>query len=99
MRLTAEEVDRIKRLAVEVYGPGAVVWLFGSQLDDSKKGGDVDLLVEVPENASRELGPELCLNRRLEEALGERKVDLIVHHRGDREGPFVRIAKKEGVIL
>lgn len=97
--MTVEEVDRIKRLVDEVYGPEAVVWLFGSQLDDSARGGDVDLLVEVPQDGSRELGPELRLHRRLEEALGERKVDLIVHHRGDREEPFVRIAKTEGVIL
>ncbi len=99
MRLKPEEIATIKRLVAEVYGPGAVVRLFGSQLDDRKKGGDIDLVVEVPESASREIGPELRLHRALEEALDERKVDLIVHHRGDREGPFVRIAKKEGMIL
>lgn len=99
MRLTAEQVAVIKRLVEEAYGPEAVVRLFGSQLDDRKKGGDIDLVVEVPESASREIWPELRLHRALEEALDGRKVDLIVHHRGDREGPFVRIAKREGVIL
>lgn len=99
MRLTPEQVAIIKRLVAKVYGPAAVVRLFGSQLDDRKKGGDIDLVVEVPESASREIGPELRLHRALEEALDGRKVDLIVHHRGDREGPFVRIANREGVVL
>jgi|DewCreStandDraft_4_1066084.scaffolds.fasta_scaffold00146_20 predicted nucleotidyltransferase len=99
MRLTAEQVATIKRLVAEVYGPEAVVWLFGSQLDDRKKGGDIDLVVEVPTGASREIWSELRLQRALEEALNERKVDLVVHYRGDREGPFLRIAKREGVIL
>ena len=99
MRLSAEEIAAIKRLVAEIYGPEAVVRLFGSQLDDRRKGGDVDLLVEVPPSAPRDLWPELRLHRFLEEALGGRKVDLIVHHRGDREAPFVRIAKREGVVL
>ncbi|MCS6779061.1 MAG: nucleotidyltransferase domain-containing protein [Geminicoccaceae bacterium] len=98
MRLTAEEVARIKRLVAETYGPRAVVWLFGSQLDDSRKGGDVDLMVEIDED-ELDLSKEIRLKIALEEALGERKVDLIVHRRGRREGPFVRIAKSEGVVL
>ncbi|MDW8124660.1 MAG: nucleotidyltransferase domain-containing protein [Geminicoccaceae bacterium] len=99
MRLTSEEIAIIKRLVAEAYGPRAVVRLFGSQLDDAKKGGDIDLLVEAPETTARAIRTELRLQRTLEESLGGRKVDLIVHHRGERESAFVRIAKKEGVIL
>lgn len=98
MRLTPEEIATIRRLVAEIYGPGAVVRLFGSQLDDSKKGGDVDLLVEIDED-ELDLGREIGLKIALEEALGERKVDLIVHRHGRRETPFVRIAKSEGIIL
>lgn len=99
MRLSADEVAAIRRLVAETYGSEAAVWLFGSQVDDTRKGGDIDLLVEVPANASRDLRPELRLHAALEEALGERKVDLIVHHAGDEPGPFVWIARREGVPL
>ncbi len=99
MRLSRDEVAAIKRLVAETYGPGAVVRLFGSQLDDRRKGGDVDLLVEVEAEQPLELWPELRLARALEDALGGRKVDLIVHRAGEPEGPFVRIAKWEGVVL
>jgi predicted nucleotidyltransferase/uncharacterized protein YutE (UPF0331/DUF86 family) len=99
MRLTPEEVATITRLVAETYGPAAVVRLFGSQLDDRRKGGDIDLLVEVPEDAPREIWPELRLHAALEAALGERKVDLLVHRAGEEPGPFVRIARREGVPL
>jgi predicted nucleotidyltransferase/uncharacterized protein YutE (UPF0331/DUF86 family) len=99
MRLRAEEVAVIERLVAEAYGPAARVRLFGSQVDDTRKGGDIDLLVELPEDAARDLGAELRLHAALEEALDERKVDLIVHQGGDEEGPFVRIAKRTGILL
>lgn len=46
MRLTHEQIAIIRRTAQEIFGPEARVWLFGSRVDDSKRGGDVDLLVE-----------------------------------------------------
>ncbi len=99
MRLRPAEIATIKRLVAQVYGPQARVWLFGSQLDDRAQGGDIDLLVELPASADRAIWPELRLHEALERALGARKVDLLVHHEGDPEGPFVRIAKKQGVRL
>jgi predicted nucleotidyltransferase len=99
MRLTVDEVATIRRLVAEAYGPGAEIWLFGSQLDPRRKGGDIDLLVEVPEAAPADLRRELRVQVELEEGLGGRKVDLIVHRRGTEEGPFVRIAKREGLRL
>lgn len=99
MRLTDRECDTICRLVHEAYGPRARVWLFGSQLDDTRKGGDIDLLVEIPADAPQELWPELCLHAALEEALEARKVDLLVERAGEPERPFVRIAEREGELL
>ena len=45
MRLTQGEIDTIVRIAREIYGWGVEVFLFGSRTDDSKRGGDIDLLV------------------------------------------------------
>jgi uncharacterized protein YutE (UPF0331/DUF86 family)/predicted nucleotidyltransferase len=99
MRLTADEVATIRRLVAEAYGPEAEIRLFGSQLDPRGKGGDIDLLVELPASAPVDIWRELRLHAELEEGLGGRKVDLIVHRRGEEEGPFVRIAKQTGILL
>ena len=47
MRLTPIEHEAIKRAAQSSFEPGVVLRLFGSRVDDAKRGGDIDLLVET----------------------------------------------------
>jgi len=47
MRLTPEQIESIHQFALQVAGPHASVRLFGSRLDDSARGGDVDLLLDI----------------------------------------------------
>lgn len=42
MRLTKQEVQIIKSAILQV-DPEARIFLFGSRVDDQKKGGDIDL--------------------------------------------------------
>jgi predicted nucleotidyltransferase len=46
MRLTPAQINTIKSTATAVLGERAQVWLYGSRLDDERRGGDVDMLVE-----------------------------------------------------
>jgi predicted nucleotidyltransferase len=46
MRLTSEQIATILDTTHAVAGAQASVWLFGSRLDDARRGGDVDLLIE-----------------------------------------------------
>lgn len=46
MRLTPKQAALILRVVADQTGPGAHVALFGSRVDDSRRGGDVDLLIE-----------------------------------------------------
>lgn len=41
MRLTDQQHATIRSIATETFGAGAGVWLFGSRVDDSKRGGDI----------------------------------------------------------
>ena len=47
LRLTKHQRATIKALVIEVFGSGALVWLFGSRVDDCRRGGDIDLLIET----------------------------------------------------
>ena len=47
MRLTSEQIKAIKDTTYSVLGEGSRVILFGSRVDDAKKGGDIDLLFET----------------------------------------------------
>ena len=45
MRLTNKEKETILKSAMRYFGNTVKVYLFGSRLDDQKRGGDIDLFV------------------------------------------------------
>lgn len=47
MRLTDSEKSAILELADKHFGPDCRVTLFGSRVDDERRGGDIDLFVET----------------------------------------------------
>ena len=83
MRLSQSDIDAIKTVVSENCGEGAVVRLFGSRLDDTAKGGDIDLMVELDEAVEHPArGPDACvrpsLYRVCDVALAkQRKQDLV----------------------
>ena len=60
MRLTPDQRQLIKQAAAELAGPTARVHLFGSRVDDQQRGGDIDLLVEIPEPPRADGETSLC---------------------------------------
>jgi predicted nucleotidyltransferase len=94
MRLNPDQAQLINQCVHRHLGDAARVWLFGSRLDDERRGGDIDLYVET---AARSLMSELLCKRLLEEAL-DTPVDLIVRPPGDAS-PVAVIARTEGVVL
>ena len=99
MRLTTAEVQAIKRCAAAAFGRGAVVRLFGSRVDDRAHGGDIDLHIEVTREADTRVRAEARFRHLLETAVGERKIDIVLHRRGQREAPIDRIARQTGIML
>jgi predicted nucleotidyltransferase len=47
MRVTLEQIKIFDELAHRYFGKDAGLWLFGSRVDDNKRGGDYDFLVET----------------------------------------------------
>lgn len=60
MRLAPNEVRALQRSVAELLPKGAVVRLFGSRVDDAKRGGDIDLLVETPSRSTPPTGPTVA---------------------------------------
>lgn len=98
VRLTTEEIAGIKAAVVEVFGDAATVRLFGSRVDDAKRGGDIDLLVEVPEGRDT-FRDELVLAGALEDRLGERMITILLQQPKLKRSPIVAIAYRDGVVM
>ena len=99
MRLTRDQQTAIRSAIVETFGEGADVWLFGSRADDSKRGGDIDLLVcPGPDARDQIFSRRIRLLTRLERMLGERKIDVVIEMPQDSR-PIVAVAHATGVKL
>jgi predicted nucleotidyltransferase len=99
VRLTDEQRKTILRVVAEIAGPQARTRLFGSRVDDSKRGGDIDLLVELDTPIEDRLGLELKLGTRLYRAMQERKVDVVLLAPNIDQQPIHKVALETGVLL
>lgn len=97
MRLTDEQVAAIKSAAATAFGADVVVRLFGSRINDERRGGDIDLYVETtPDKA--DVRHEVQFRSLIWKALDEEQVDVVVATgRDDRW--IDRAARREGLIL
>ena len=98
MRLTAEQAEVIRTAVREVYGEDSRLWLFGSRVDDARRGGDIDLLVRPDSSGSYALMDKIRLLGKLERSLGERKIDIVIEAQDDQR-PIVKIAHESGIQL
>jgi predicted nucleotidyltransferase len=96
MRLTPAQSNTIHNTASQVLGEGALVWLYGSRLDDKRRGGDVDLLVESPRRAT--LMDRARLKWQVEQAL-QLPVDLLICAPGQAPSAFEAIARAHAVCI
>jgi len=99
MRLSAEQVQRLKCLAVEEGGAEARLRLFGSRLDDTRSGGDVDLLLELSSPATNPAPLAARMAARASRALDGRKVDVVLAAPNLKRLPIHDIAFRYGVEL
>ena len=78
MRLDDKTQDIIKIEVASQLGPDATVRLFGRRIDDSQRGGDIDLLIEPGRTLTHRIQAECQLAARLYIRLGGRKVDVLI---------------------
>ncbi len=94
MRLSARARQGIREVGLCHFG--VEPRLFGSRLDEARRGGDIDLLIRA------DLSPEEAVRRQLDFLaelwfrLGERKIDIVFDD-GQSRSPIVERARREAV--
>jgi predicted nucleotidyltransferase len=100
MRLNVEDITSIKAVTKSVFGENAIVTLFGSRTEDSKKGGDIDLLIKCNKTVSRDDLYQLKLKFlvQLKKRIGDQKIDVIIDG-GQVNNSIIKTVEKEGILL
>jgi len=101
MRLSEIERETLRQAAKDCFEPGTVLRLFGSRLDDARKGGDIDLLIETEMvDPSQIAKAHLRFLPRVYASLGEQKIDLLIDYPARRQQALIfNIARAQGVVL
>lgn len=99
MRLSEREKSVILDAAQRRFGPGVQVRLFGSRTDDAARGGDIDLLLELPFAIPDSFTRALAMEVDIQLALDDPKVDILVTAPPHPLQPIHRIALETGVLL
>jgi hypothetical protein len=97
MRLTHSEIAEIKKAIIKsMPHENFQLFLFGSRIDESKKGGDIDLLLVVDEPLKDVLlRQKHVLLAEIKDAIGDQKVDLIIATAQDiTKDPFLESIQK-----
>ena len=99
MRLTNDEIAKIRAVVRQTLGERARVSVFGSRTDDSARGGDLDLLVEADRALANRAAAASRLEAELQLALGDQKIDVILIDPTVRQGALHASARRGAVAL
>ena len=95
MRLDPDKATFLTSL-IKTYLPQSKIYLFGSRVDESKKGGDIDILIIAERELSRE--EKAKIEFAFFQRFGEQKLDL-VSFRSEDQSAFRMLSELEAVAL
>jgi predicted nucleotidyltransferase len=99
MRLTTQQIQLIRDIVRQVAGDTCRVRIFGSRLDEVKRGGDVDLLLDLPDSIDNPALIAASVSARVSRVMYGRKVDVLISAPNLMRLPIHDIAFKEGQLL
>jgi len=94
MRLKNNEIQAIKTTFNAIFKSGDI-YLFGSRIDDTKKGGDIDLYISTP-NKKDMVSKKIDFLVQLKRKIGEQKIDVVLDYTTDR---LIDNVAKQGIRL
>jgi predicted nucleotidyltransferase len=99
MRLTDHQIAAIRILAYQLAGTQSRVRVFGSRIDDTQQGGDLDLMLELPEPVENPAFLAAQLAAKVSRLMNGRKVDVLLSAPNLMRLAIHDVAFKEGIIL
>lgn len=96
MRLTHRQAAEIVQLARQFTGVPVEVRVFGSRLNDRAKGGDLDLMIELPEPEANPALLAARLSAKVSRLMDGRKVDILLSAPNLMRLPIHEVALREG---
>ncbi len=99
MRLTESQIEAIRQLARQVVGQNSRVRVFGSRLDDTARGGDLDLMLELTEPVENPALIAARMSALVSRVMHGRKVDVLLSAPNLMRLPIHDIAYTEGQLL
>lgn len=99
MRLTDFQIQAIRQLVRQVAGSQSRVRVFGSRLDDTAHGGDLDLMLELTEPVDNPALIAAQLSTQVSRVMHGRKVDVLLSAPNLMHLPIHNVAFKEGRLL
>ncbi len=101
MRLSPDQIQAIKTTAQDVLGDEAQVLLFGSRVDDSRKGGDIDLYIQgLQLDLQAQQQAKARFLAKLKQAIGEQRIDVVfAPSPGQPMLPIHQSAHSTGIVL
>lgn len=101
MRLSPQHVALIKESFKECFLYGDKLFLFGSRVDDSLKGGDIDLYIETEcTDSSRVFKRRMQFIGLLHRKLGEQKIDVVIKTPLDEASKLIyKEAQRAGILM
>ncbi|MBL4730628.1 MAG: nucleotidyltransferase domain-containing protein [Sulfurimonas sp.] len=82
MRLSKHSIESIKTVFQIVFKEGNI-YLFGSRTDDTKKGGDIDLYIEVQDKTDL-FEKKIKFLARLKQKIQDQKIDVVFNEDATR---------------
>jgi predicted nucleotidyltransferase len=80
VRVSERDLHQIKEAFIKHFISGDKLWIFGSRVDATKKGGDIDLYIETHANSIEEaVQRKINFIWELEKKIGEQKIDVVLN--------------------
>ena len=99
MRLSQQTQQIIRDTVREIFGVEANVKLFGSRINDEARGGDIDLLIELPSVTAEIERKTMQLAARLQLRIGDQPIDVLVLDPSTPRQPIHEQAALTGIRL
>ena len=101
MRLRDYEVKAIRSAFSKYFSPKDRLYLFGSRVDDTARGGDIDLYLQTEEMDVQQLwDKKIKFLIDVEREIGEQKIDFVVHRiHASTDLSIYKVAQEQGILL